>query len=111
MWPLIVVIAFTLLSGYADAQGFSYSSSMWRDGQLVWPETGKAALGFAVGISAYWVVVRFLQDLGVRATEVQTLMWIGVTLIGVALVSGEFFRWQRTDQAVALAVLGGIGGC
>ncbi len=107
--PLLFVIILTVISGIADSQGFSYAAAMWRDDKLVWNALFKSAAGFAVGIVTYWLIVRFLNQLHVTAPEIQTLLWFGVTLLAVAIVNGNFFRWQRIDQLVAVMVLLGIG--
>jgi hypothetical protein len=106
---LALIIAITLVSGIADAQGFVHASKIWQNGKLVWDQLGKSALGFSAGIGSYWLSLRYMRELGVVAPEVQTLTWFAVTLIGVALVSGKLFKWPLLDQAVALAVLVGVG--
>jgi len=40
--------------------------------------------------------------------EIQTIGWFTVTILGVALFSGKFLRWQTIDQFVGIAVLFGI---
>lgn len=50
------IIVITLLSGIADSWGFVHSAKIWQDGKLGWLELGKAALGFGIGISLYWVI-------------------------------------------------------
>ena len=52
---------------------------------------------------------RRLNAVGITSPEIQTVTWFGVTLIGVALVSGSFLKWTLLDQTVAVAVLFGIG--
>jgi hypothetical protein len=106
---LLVVVGLTLLSGLGDAQGFLHAARMWQAGRLVAAELGRSAAGFAVGIGAYWICVRYLQRVGVEAPETQTLVWFVTTLLGVALVSGDLFRWRALDQAVAALVCLGIG--
>jgi hypothetical protein len=105
---LLVVVGLTLVSGVGDSQGFVHAARVWQEGRLVWDELGKSALGFAVGIGSYWLVVRYLGQLGVLAPETQTLVWFAITLVGVAALSGRFLRWEAVDQAVAAAVLLGI---
>jgi hypothetical protein len=105
---LLIVIAISIVSGLADSRGFIHAARIWQGGQLVWHELGKSALGFSLGIGSYWLAVKYLQELGVLAPETQTLVWFGVTMIGVAVVSGRFVRWQALDQLVALCVLLGI---
>jgi hypothetical protein len=82
---------------------------MWQGGKLIRSELVKSALGFSVGISAYWLGIKYLKELGVLSPEVQTLIWFVITIIGVALISGKFLRWQAVDQLVAVALLLGIG--
>ena len=54
------------------------------------------------------IALRTLGAWGVVATEAQTLVWFAATIIGVAILSGQFLRWQLLDQTVALGVLAGI---
>jgi hypothetical protein len=105
---LLLIGAITLVSGIGDSQGFIHASRMWQNGTLVWEAFAKSALGFTVGIGSYWVSIRYLQQFGVIAPEAQTLIWFGVTIIGVAVISGRFFAWQTIDQAIALLVFLGI---
>ena len=109
MWPVIFVITFTLLSGLGDALGFIHAGRVWQAGQFVWREAVKSALGFQFGVFAFWIALRYLQAFGVVSTETQTLLWFGATIVGVAVLSGRFVGWHAIDQAVAIAVLAGIG--
>ncbi len=107
--PLLLIIVLTLISGIGDAQGFIHAARLWQGGSIAWSELTKSALGFGVGISMYWLALRSMKELGILAPEIQTVIWFGVTLVGVALASGSFFKWQLIDQAVAVGVLAGIG--
>ena len=69
----------------------------------------RAALGFQFGVIMFWLALRFLAQFGTFSTEVQTLLWFAVTIIGVAALSGKFVGWHWLDQVVALAVLAGVG--
>lgn len=106
---VLFIVGLTLLSGLADSLGFVYASKIWEGRRLVWPELAKSAGGFGVGISAYWLVVRYLKELGVSAPEIQSIFWFAVTIIGVAMLNGRFFQWQLVDKIVALVTLSGIG--
>jgi hypothetical protein len=106
---IVLVVLFILLSGVGDALGFVYSGRVWHEGQFVWTEAIKAALSFQLGAAAFWVALRFLRVLGVVAPEMQTLLWFGATIVGVALLSGRFVSWRIVDQLVAAGVLLGIG--
>ena len=106
---IILIIGLTLLSGVADAQGFIHASSMWRGKELIWIEWAKSAGGFAIGITTYWLVVRYMKELGILAPEIQTIFWFVITIIGVAAVNGKFLQWRLIDQIVALITFGGVG--
>ncbi|GAC1349586.1 MAG: hypothetical protein NVSMB27_24110 [Ktedonobacteraceae bacterium] len=105
---VILLIMFTIISGLADAQGFVHASNIWQSGKPIWPEIMKSALGFGIGMVAYWFCVRFLQDFRIISPEIQTLGWFTATIIGVALFSGKFLHWHIVDQSVGIAVLCGV---
>lgn len=106
---IALIVLFILLSGIGDAVGFVHSGRVWRQGQFVWQEALKAALGFQLGAFAFWMALRYLHQLGVLAAETQTVLWFGATIVGVALMSGRFAGWHIADQLVAVGVLLGIG--
>jgi hypothetical protein len=103
-----LLIALTLISGLADAQGFIHASNVWLNGKLIWAEVIQSALGFGIGIVAYWMCIRFLQDFSIISPEIQTVGWFTTTIIGVAMFSGKFLHWQIVDQMVGMAVLLGV---
>ena len=109
MWSVLLIVVLTLLCGAGDALGFVHASKTWQDGHFVWMEGFKSALGFQFGVIMYLLALRELTRFGVVATEAQTLVWFGATIIGVAALSGQLLRWHATDQFVAFAVLVGIG--
>jgi len=105
----LIIILLTIFSGLSDAQGFLHAARIWQGNGLIWGELGRSALGFVVGIALYWVALRSMNAVGITSPEIQTIGWFGVTLIGVAFVSGSFIKWTFVDQAVTLIVLIGIG--
>jgi hypothetical protein len=102
-------VGLTLVSGVGDTYGFVHATGAWRGGALVVSELARSAIGFAVGIATYWLVVRYLAELGVRSTTLQTLGWFAVTIVGVAVVSGDVARWSPINQVIAGAVVAGVG--
>lgn len=106
---VLLILLLTLISGWGDSQGFLHASMIWHKGKLVLPELAKSALGFGVGIISYWAVIRFLQQFGVVSPEVQTIGWFAVTIIGLAIATGQFLKWQTVDQLVAVLVILGVG--
>jgi hypothetical protein len=105
----VIIIVLTILSGIADAQGFLHAARIWQSGNLIWSELTRSALGFVVGIGLYWLALRSMNAVGITSPEIQTVTWFGVTLIGVALISGSFIKWTLIDQVIAVTVLCGIG--
>jgi hypothetical protein len=106
---IFIIFILTLISGLADAQGAVHAAKVWQGDRLDWTELGKSALGFAIGISVFWVVIKYMTALGIVAPEIQTITWFSMMIIGVALFSGAFFSWQWTEKIVAVGVLAGIG--
>ena len=109
VWLWLLIIAITLLSGVGDAYGFTHAALVWQSGRFVPGEFARSAAGFAVGIGLYWLVLKYMTAAGVVSPEIQTIAWFAVTIVGVALLSGKFLAWPRLDQAVAVAVLAGVG--
>jgi hypothetical protein len=104
-----LIVVLTLISGYGDSRGFIYAAQMWEDGRLAGGMLARSAAGFALGVGAYWLALRFLGQFGAVSPEVQTLGWFGVTIAGVAMTSGAFASWWIGDQIAAVLVLAGIG--
>jgi hypothetical protein len=52
--------------------------------------------------------LKYMRALGVHSATIQTSLWFLATIVGLALVSGEFRKWQRVDQAVAIVVAAGL---
>jgi hypothetical protein len=102
-----LILGLTLLSGFADAQGFLHAAKIWEGRNVIWSEVGKSAVGFGTGIILYWIALKYLAT-HVAAPEMQTIVWFGVTIVGVAVVSGKFAHWRGTEQLVAVSVLLGI---
>ena len=107
--PVVLVVVLTLLSAFCDSIGLLYASRIWREDGLQWRELRLSALGFLAGVMFYWTAIRYLNQTGIVAPELQALLWFGTAAIGVALLSGQFFSWHPVDQSVAIAVLVGIG--
>lgn len=109
MQTILLIAMFTLLSGIGDAQGFLHAGRVWQGNTFQWAEALKSAAGFQFGVAMYWLALRPLTAHGIVAVEVQTLFWFGATIVGIALLSGQYLRWPVTDQLAAVAVLTGIG--
>jgi hypothetical protein len=106
---VVLVSFFTVLTGYADSRGFVHAARVWDGGQVIWREVAMSGLGFLIGVVAYWIVVRFAGQLGVRSALLQTIGWFAVTVFAVALTDAGQHRWQMLDTATAAVVVSGLG--
>jgi hypothetical protein len=104
-----VILLLLLMAGLGDAFGYFHSSRVWSEGQPVWEEIGKALAGFGVAIGCHWYAVRHLNTVVALSPEVQTLALFAVTMLGLALVSRQFFHWHPVDQAVAALMVCAMG--
>jgi hypothetical protein len=98
-----------LIAGTGDAFGYFHSTRVWQAGEPVWTEIGKALAGFGVAICCHWYVVRHLNNVVALSPEVQALALFAVTMVGLALVSRQFFQWHPLDQAVAALMVCAMG--
>ncbi len=107
---VILYLGITVLSGFADAYGFRQASLIWSDGSPSASALVRSAAGYATGMVLYWLALRFIQATGVLSASVQTLVWFTVTIIGVALLSGEFKQWDATAYALAFVAIAAVAG-
>ena len=105
---VILVVALTLFSGLADSRAFLFAAKTWENDRLSFLLLGKALLYFAIGILLYILSLKFLRYLGVHSATIQTSLWFMATLLGLAIISGDFLKWQRLDQAIAILVAAGL---
>ena len=108
-WNSLLVLVLIVLSGFADSLGFVYAAKIWQAEQLSWPDVGRSALGWVLGITMYVISLKYMARLGVTSAEIQTAVWFAMTIIGVVIFSGRFFSWPRLEQIVATLVLVGLG--
>jgi len=108
MEAVFYIALFTLLSGLGDALGFVYAGKVWQGDTFHAMNALKSAAGFQFGVFMYWCAARHLNAHGVVDAEVQTLFWFAATIVGIALMSGQFLRWSTVDKGTAVAVLIGI---
>jgi len=105
---VVLVIALTLFSGLADSRAFLLAAQTWHDDRLDLLLLARSLLFFAIGILLYVLSLKFLRYLGVHSATIQTSLWFMATIVGLALVSGEFVKWHRVDQAIAILVAAGL---
>lgn len=105
----IIIVFLVLVTGWMDSRGFVHAANIWTKNGVNLQELGLSAIGFALGIVAYWISLRFMGSVGVVTPEIQSLIWFSAVIIGIALTSGKFLSWQRPEQIVAVLVVFGVG--
>ena len=84
----LIIIILTVLTGLGDAKGFYHASRAWDNNNFILNE-----------------LIKYLQQYKIITPELQTIGWFGVTIIGVALLSGKFFNWSIIDQILAITAI------
>ena len=107
--PAMLALALTVLSGLADAYGFVHASRIWRGDLIHFGELGRSSLGFALGLAAQLLGLRYLNRLGITVAEIQAIAWFAVVIIGVAVLNRTVIDWAGSDRLVALGVVCGLG--
>lgn len=109
MLNVTILVLLLVGSGFADGRGFLHAARIWADGGPRGAEALNSALGFASGIGLYWAALYWARKVGVVSPIVQTLLWFGTAVIGVAVASGEFGSWPAADKVLAIALAVGLG--
>ncbi len=105
---IAIIIILTILSGLGDANGFSHAANMWNKGGIVISEFTKTIISFTFGIAMYLISIKYLQRVGIVTPEMQTIGWMVVTIIGVAIIGGKFTHWQTSNQILSIAIIFGL---
>lgn len=104
----LLIVAFTVASGVFDALGLTHAAQVWRENRLIWSAAAKSIGSFLIGIAMYWGAVRYLSQAGIVTAEMQSLIWLSVTILGVAVLGGRFLQWPLLDQIIAINVLASL---
>lgn len=103
-WVLLVIL--TVASAFGDSRGFIWSDRAWSDGSLSWRAIGYSLLGYGFGITTWLWAIKYLKQVGNIGVEAQAAAWFLLTIVGVAVASGEFLKWSAVDKTLAVACLG-----
>jgi hypothetical protein len=97
-----LLILLTVASAYGDSRGFIWSDRVWNDGIVNWRAAAYSLAGFGFGITTWLLAVRYLKQVGGIGVSAQTIAWFLLTILGVAVASGEFVRWSAFDRTLAI---------
>lgn len=100
--PLLILAL--VVSGLGDARGLVYASRIWNEG-FAPNELLRSAAWFALGIGSYWAALYWADRVSVVSTQVQVLIWFAVTIVGVAVMTGEMREWDYVDRSAAVVVV------
>ena len=104
---IVRIVVLTVLSGLADPHGFVRTARAFQHSDIISADLAQAVIFFGLGLITYFFAVRELMVLGIDAPEIHMLFWFGVTIVGLAVLSGRVSSWPGVDQVVGgLVVLG-----
>lgn len=105
---IVRVILLTVLSGLADAHGFVHAARAFQANAVSTNDLALTVFYAGLGLISYLFAVRDLMRLGIDAPEIHMLFWLGVTIVGLAVLSGRFSQWAGVDRLVGATVVLGI---
>lgn len=103
-WILLAVL--TCASAFGDSRGFIWSDRAWAGSSVDWRAIGWSLLGYSVGIGTWLLAVKYLKQIGGIGVGAQATGWFILTIIGVSVASGEFFKWSALDKGLSLICIG-----
>ena len=96
-----------MVAAVIEAYGYNYSFAAYRGG-FHWQLLGISFACYSIGIFIDYLALSILSKSPVFIPELVALIFMVSTIIGIAVLSGKFFTWNRLDQVVALLVVAGI---
>jgi hypothetical protein len=106
---LSIAIVITLIAAAIEAHGYNYGFQAFKDGTI---NPNLAVLSFilySLGIIVDYIGLHVMSKSTIYIPEILSTIFMVGTIVGIALLSGQFFTWKTADQAVAIAVVVGIG--
>ncbi len=112
MWILYVLcgLVFAVATGYADGNAVFHASQGWeRNPNNLFPSLHLGHLLFSViffgaGIILYHLYVGVMIQANVKSALLQSLVWITIMTIVVAMKDQVLQRWTFMERALAVAV-------
>lgn len=93
------------VSGVFDGRAFVNTSKFWSPGNANWGYLLNS-LGFnLLGIAFYHASVAFISIAGIRAPELQVLIWFIVAMTTMAILSGAISGWPLDVRIVFLVAV------
>jgi len=106
---IVISTLLLLASAWFDAKGFVYATQSWNpSGTLNLKPTLLTAIFFIVGLTLYFFSVRFMTVAGAASTTMQSLLWFFATIAGIAILSGDFVKWNAMQYIAVIMVVAGM---
>ncbi len=103
----LFAIAITIIASAIESFAFMYSFEAIKQGVAVRLLVTSLGL-YIVGILVDYFALYVMSKSGTFAPELLAMIFMTSVIIGIALISGNFFTWKLVDQIVAVAVVVGI---
>ncbi len=103
---LFMAFVLTCVAGIVEAKEYVYSFDGIKNNDL--SKVSIAFLIYSVGIIIDFIAISLLKNTNFFVPEILAMLFMAVVIIGIAVFSGQFFKWSALDQAVACMVFGGL---
>jgi hypothetical protein len=109
-WLLIGgALIVTLIAAMIEAYGYTYSFQAFKEpGQVHYHLLGLSFGIYAVGIIVDYCSLYILSKTHLFIPELLAMIFMVTTIVGIAILSGQFLTWKLIDQLVAGAVVAGL---
>ncbi len=103
---LIAAFVLTCVAGIIEAKGYVHSFDGIRDNDI-WKVTIAFSI-YSFGIIVDFIALFLLRNSSFFVPEIMAMLFMAVVIVGIAIFSGQFFKWSAIDQAVSCMVFGGL---
>lgn len=108
MITIIIAIVITITAALVEARGYVLSFAAFSNGNVnIW-QLGVSLLWYILGILIDYIALYTLSQSKIFIPELLSTIFMLSTIVGIALLSGQFFQWQLIDKIVAVLVAMGL---
>jgi hypothetical protein len=106
---LTLAVAITLLAAFIEAHGYSYSFEAFRGEKIDFSILGLSFGLYSLGIVIDYVGLSIMSKSSIFIPELLSTIFMVGTIVGIAMISGQFLTWKAVDQTVAVGIVAGLG--
>lgn len=104
----VLAILITIIAAGLEAYGYSYSFQAFENRSFdPWLLT-KAFCLYSVGIWVDYFALFVMSKGSIYIPEILTVIFMTATIVGIALISGQFFQWKLLNQIIGVSVVVGL---